>query len=187
MRRTSTGVSASSPCWRPSRQTRWIPVGYSNQARTSVCVWVWARSLAYSIKLGPYGEEFLLCALLSQKADHLLFWQLNLIAAVQVSLKNKVINISASKTSDLHSLVQWNWFLWCHWMHETQVQPVTSENPLGEMQRHVYIRIPVRALINLTGKGVKSKEIERRHPESVRSRAEIWKLQHQRNVEERRK
>ena len=44
---------------------------------------------------------------------------------------------------------------------------------LGEMQRHVYIRIPVRALINLTGKGVKSMEIERRHPESVRSRAEI--------------
>ena len=58
---------------------------------------------------------------------------------------------------------------------------------LGEMQRHVYIRIPVRALINLTGKGVKSMEIERRHPESVRSRAEIWKLQHQRKVEERRK
>ena len=44
---------------------------------------------------------------------------------------------------------------------------------MGEMQRHVYIRIPVRALINLTGKGVKSMEIERRHPESVRSRAEI--------------
>ena len=35
------------------------------------------------------------------------------------------------------------------------------QQPLGEMQRHVYIRIPVRALINLTGKGVKSKEIER--------------------------
>ena len=59
--------------------------------------------------------------------------------------------------------------------------------PLGEMQRHVYIRIPVRVLINLTGKGVKSMEIERRHPESVRSRAEISKLQHQRKAEERRK
>ena len=61
------------------------------------------------------------------------------------------------------------------------------EYSLGEMQRHVYIRIPVRALINLTGKGVKSMEIERRHPESVRSWAEISKLQHQRKVEERRK
>ena len=48
-----------------------------------------------------------------------------------------------------------------------------THNPLGEMQRHVYIRIPVRALISLTGKGVKSMVIERRHPESVRSRAEI--------------
>ena len=33
--------------------------------------------------------------------------------------------------------------------------------------------------MNLTGKGVKSKEIERRHSESVRSRAKIAKLQHQ--------
>ena len=40
---------------------------------------------------------------------------------------------------------------------------------------------------SMTGKWVISKEIERRHPESVRSRAEIWKLQHQRKVEERRK